>query len=296
MQKFSAEALAFLGALGKRSLTDAQLDAARTQLGQHLTVASRVLRLEQEWLPHAPAKTTSVKARAKSFGELWTPPKKLPDLQPSDRWKKLGKGKWQDVEGDKAPPKGEDQEKSSHKPPAPKRQAPSPPSKHLSLSESDLESALEEDKPKGPSPLEARLQRDGLVEYPIIGDGNCFYAAIVHQLEANRDLTYRKPQALREALAKHVASSGSDEALQSILRAHNTSIGKVAANIRTNRSWNGLAGDIAPELTANLLRRQILIYHSGGILTLDPRQGAQSGPLRIIYNGSDHYDSTTVQK
>jgi serine/threonine protein kinase len=301
MQKFSNQALSFLGALGKRPLTDDQLDAARTQLGEYLTVAGRVLRLEQEWLPQTPAKTQSVKARAKSFGELWAPPKKLPDVKPSDRWKKLGKGKWQDLEGDKTPPKvekevEEEQEKPSVKPSSTKQKAPHPPTKMFSFSESELESSLEGDKPKGPTPLEARLQQDGLIEHPIDGDGNCFYASVIHQLEASRDRTYRTPQALRNALADQLARSGGDDTLQSIVRAHSTTIGKVAANIRTNRSWNGLAGDIAPELTANMLRRQILIYHAGGVLTLDPRQGALGGPLRIVYNGSDHYNSTSVAK
>ncbi|MGB8647111.1 MAG: DUF4157 domain-containing protein [Anaerolineae bacterium] len=306
MVEFEKQAHVFVQSLG--AFPPEELTEARDELATRLSTVRRLLTLEQEWIgarenPEIDKGSSFEEARKRLGGQRTSRPEKVrleaeqATIEGAGRWEKQG-GKWQAKGGSEPvsqpesqlapPPKSSPMREPSsggtepsQEKPTSQRKPPEPPKREKRKSSESR------------SLIDLALGQERLTRSPIDGDGNCFYMAVVDQLLRQGDRRYPDSQKLRDALALAVQSSKGDEVLSSIVKAHGTSLFRVADKIRTNRSWNGLAGDIAPELTANLLKRKIIIYHPGGTYELNPRSGATGNPLRIIYNGTDHYDSTS---
>jgi hypothetical protein len=153
----------------------------------------------------------------------------------------------------------------------------------------------EEKKAPALTPLQQALQTDNLSFHGIAGDGNCLFAAVLHQL-GQTGAGYANTQSLRNGLAEHMLGTSPDyqqTILKPIFEVEGLTIQTAARRIMTPGYWQGLVGDIAPQLLADLLERPIHIYRATGKQTLNPRGASHGGPIAIVYDGLGHYDSTS---
>lgn len=146
--------------------------------------------------------------------------------------------------------------------------------------------------------LQQNLSREGLAQVQVLGDGNCFYAAVLDQLAQAGGGGGVDPLVLRTRLAQLILDN-QDEVGVFLVGAP---LNQVLDDILTSRRWNNMGGDFAPQLMASVLQRQIRVIQPSGVLTFDPNPtlninpgniyGPGGGPITIMYDGVGHYDST----
>lgn len=169
-----------------------------------------------------------------------------------------------------------------------------PPTEKVSSGKEKTDSSVKKGSPSE-SPLTTTLSGDGLRFHKIDGDGDCLFAAVLHQL-GQQGAMYKNPMDLRSALAQHIISSPihyQQTVLAPIFAGDGMTVQQAAMRIQTPGYWSGLVGDTAPQLLANLLQRPLLLYRTDGSKqTVNPVGDSLHGPLRLVYNGTSHYDST----
>jgi hypothetical protein len=129
-----------------------------------------------------------------------------------------------------------------------------------------------------------------------VEDGNCLYDAIRQQL-VEEDGTDVDIVTLRERMVQLVA-----ENQQYFAEFTEEGVDDLVNQISQVRSWDNDGGDIAAEMIATILQRNVIVISPNGVDIRRPNQtlhtSAQSTipgtatPLTIVYNGMDHYLST----
>lgn len=141
------------------------------------------------------------------------------------------------------------------------------------------------------------LQQAGLEIVPVKGDGNCFYTAILHQLNLAHGIVI-DPATLRQRIAQLILDN------QDHFRIYvaGNQLNRILNDILTDHSWRNAGGDFAPQLIATVLQRRVVIMQPQGPLVMDPIGGlvlnqnntfiVGNRALAITYDGVAHYDST----
>jgi OTU-like cysteine protease len=142
------------------------------------------------------------------------------------------------------------------------------------------------------------LELYGLKIKDTVTDGNCMYDALCQQLEFVEELTIEIEDLRRKASALIKANRNQ---IKPYLTGKQ-SVKKLAKQVARNLSWNNDGGDIAAEIVATVLQRDIIVISPGridvrapiGRLNTPARATVQSNgkALTIVYNGVDHYYST----
>jgi hypothetical protein len=154
-----------------------------------------------------------------------------------------------------------------------------------------------EDGRLGSSQLGMFLALNHLRLQQTVTDGDCLYDALRLQLQQVQNLAV-STGALRAAVAALVNANAGTFA-PFLTGGVDTAIER----IMTARSWNHEAGDLAAQVIATVLQRDVIVISPGGIDVRHPDLGlvrpapaliqSNGQPLTIVYNGTDHYYSTS---
>ncbi|HKC63357.1 MAG TPA: hypothetical protein VKB86_06955 [Pyrinomonadaceae bacterium] len=141
--------------------------------------------------------------------------------------------------------------------------------------------------------LKARKLKPG----PDIADGDCLFHAIRHQL--HRLHIQIDIQALRQRIVQLIAEN------QQYFAAFTQegSVDLLIQQIGTMRSWNNQGGDVAAEIIATVLQRDIVVVSPNGVDVRRPNNTlitsqfstvnrGDGSPITIAYNGVNHYWAT----
>ena len=145
--------------------------------------------------------------------------------------------------------------------------------------------------------LNSFLETDGLAPEPVVGDGNCFYAAVLDQIRY-LDGVNANSATLRQRVAQLII----DNAAHFQVFVTGNQLNRIVDDILTSRSWRNVGGDFAPQLIATVLQRQVRIIQPSGPLVIDPIGGlvlnhnntflTGNQQINLVYDGTAHYDST----
>ncbi|HEY9670424.1 MAG TPA: DUF4157 domain-containing protein [Waterburya sp.] len=129
-----------------------------------------------------------------------------------------------------------------------------------------------------------------------VEDGDCLYDAIRQQL-LEEDGTDVDIDTLRERMVQLVA-----ENQQHFADFTEEGVDELIDQISQVRSWDNDGGDIAAEMIATILQRNVIVISPNGVDIRRPNQTLHTSvqstiagtgtPLTIVYNGRDHYLST----
>lgn len=145
--------------------------------------------------------------------------------------------------------------------------------------------------------LDIYLQNDGLAAQTVAGDGNCFYAAVLDQIQY-LDGVNANSATLRQRVAQLIL----DNAAHFQVFVTGNQLNRIVDDILTSRSWRNVGGDFAPQLMATVLQRPVQIIQPSGPLVIDPIAGlvlnqnntfiTRNQQINLVYDGNAHYDST----
>lgn len=140
----------------------------------------------------------------------------------------------------------------------------------------------------------ALIAADGKVVVKAPADGSCFPHAIRLGESLTRD--HEAMLLLRDQVANHMIVHR-DHYIKFYAADNDDDAPDFDTYIESLRSRHEWFDHLPIRATANLLNREIRIYHRGGIESLLPEAGVidesipRGSPLSVFYNGVNHYDA-----